>query len=472
MSTRRDTLIAAAGAALAGGPGAAALGALGLWGARVAATGALAQGRPAAAQHEDAPGAAATQPTPSAQPAQASQSRPAEPSAASAPSVRLHRLRTGDLGGLLAVEVAIEAHDEDASGPGATRGLWLVDSGSTAHLIDRALALRLGLEGAGSVELATAGGRQRVERVWLPPLRLAEAGIGPAIGPKIGPRIGAAQALAVDLQAVRDVAGDAVQGLLGAPLLAGRVARFDLAAGTLALDVEPWPAAQGAVEVPLRASGGLVAFEPQLAPGIAGDCLFDTGNAGSVVLFAHAAERLVRDRHLPMLVSRELGGVVEVAYARSAEAAIGSYRRREVPIALERGGSARRGGHFDRLLGSVGVALFEGAAFTLDLKGGRLQILGGAAAGSALPGGFGFAVTRHHDGRLMLDRVLQGGPAERAGLQPGDLLAGLDGGLAPTAPAVLWGALHGRDDAMFELERDSRRWQARLARAVFFPLLG
>ena len=71
----------------------------------------------------------------------------------------------------------------------------------------------------------------------------------------------------------------------------------------------------------------------------------------------------------------------------------------------------------------------------------------------------------------MLDRVLAGGPAALAGLQPGDVLAELDGRVAPSRPAGLWSLLHGREEAAFGFERGGRSWQQRLTRATFFPLL-
>lgn len=367
--------------------------------------------------------------------------------------LRLQRLRTGDLGGLLALEARLE---------GGSPGLWLLDSGSTDHLIDAALASRLGLASESSVPLVTMAGRQRVSRVRLPALDLGTSGAGQAVAVP-------ASALAVDLQPLQDLAGEAVQGLIGMPALAGRVTRIDLAGASLVFDA-PVPGPRGAwIELPLRLEGGLPVLAVTLAPGLGGDCLFDTGNAGAVVLYAHAADDRLRDRPLPELVSRELGGEVGVSYARSLELSLGGLRRRDVPVVLERGPQARRGAHFDRLLGSVGAAVFEGCRLTLDLPRSRLLVEGDASG--ALPGGFGFAVSRLAD-QLVLDRVLADGPAARAGLLAGDLLLEVDGRPAPARPAGLWAWLHGRDSARFGLQRGDRVWQQTLVRSVFLPPVG
>lgn len=362
----------------------------------------------------------------------------------------LHRLRTGDIGGLIGVSLELEGR----------LGIWLIDSGSTNHVIDAAYARRRRFPIDSAVWLASAGGRQRVLRVRLPALRLPT-------GEQLE---GVDQALSVDLQPLRDVAGPQVLGVLGMPLLAGRITRFDLALDQILLDAPSTAASVDVIDVPLKLDSGLAVASVALSAGIEGEVLVDTGNAGAMTVFAHAAEGIVQDRSLPMLESRELGGVVSVAYARIEDFALGRFHRRELPLVLERGVRARRGGHFDRLLGSLGNAVFEGSSFDLDLAASRLRLYPGPLAGAAMPGGFGFAVAPRGD-HLVLDRVLEGGPAAQAGLQPGDTVRSADGRTVSAAPAVLWAHLHERDDALFDMERDGAKWRVRLARSTFYPSL-
>ena len=129
----------------------------------------------------------------------------------------LERVRNGDIGGLLMVEASV----------GGVRGHWLLDTGSSEHLIAADLADRLGLQGGAGVTLRTPVGAQRGRRVTLPDLRLGDT------------TQSALPAVRVDLQPLVGALGVAIDGVLGAPLLAGRMLRLDLAQQTLALSPAP-----------------------------------------------------------------------------------------------------------------------------------------------------------------------------------------------------------------------------------------
>jgi predicted metalloprotease with PDZ domain len=145
-----------------------------------------------------------------------------------------------------------------------------------------------------------------------------------------------------------------------------------------------------------------------------------------------------------------------------------------VPAALEAGAVARRGAHFDRLAGSIGNALFESGAVTLDGPGARLIVeLPGLPEPAPLPGGFGFALTRRQGTALAIGAVIDGGPAAAASVGPGDAVLAIDGSDVRTAsPAQAWQMLARRDAATFELAtRDAPARRVRLDRQRFFPLL-
>ncbi|MGE5117678.1 MAG: aspartyl protease family protein, partial [Betaproteobacteria bacterium] len=76
--------------------------------------------------------------------------------------VALVRVRNADAGGLLMVEATV----------GGERSRWLIDTGSSEHLIAAAFADQLGLRGEAAVTLRTPVGAQRGERVTLPELQL------------------------------------------------------------------------------------------------------------------------------------------------------------------------------------------------------------------------------------------------------------------------------------------------------------
>ena len=266
----------------------------------------------------------------------------------------LQLLRTGDIGGLPAVEIALDGRP--------TR--WLVDSGATTALIAPALAAALGLARLAPVRVATAGGVQTRERFALPDL------------PVLGAAGAGSPAVAVDLDSVFGDAGGALDGLLGAPWLRTVATRFDYAGGELRWSPTAEPSSNAAV-LPLRWDEGLPVVSLALGARPAEGFLFDTGNAGALVVFARRARALLDEAGaLPEMTVRELGGSVHVRYARVERLSAPGWRAREVPAALEAGTNARRGGHFDRLAGSLGNALFESGAVTLDGRGsGRIVLV-------------------------------------------------------------------------------------------------
>jgi membrane-associated protease RseP (regulator of RpoE activity) len=142
----------------------------------------------------------------------------------------------------------------------------------------------------------------------------------------------------------------------------------------------------------------------------------------------------------------------------------------QVPAALESGGSAR-GQHFDRLAGSLGMALFEPGAVTLDGPGERLIVeLPGLPEPLPLPGGFGFRL--EGGSWLRLGAVIDGSPAAASGLQAGDAVQAIDDVDARAwSPAQAWQSLAGREQTALRLFRDDRSRRVELRRERFFPLL-
>jgi hypothetical protein len=369
-------------------------------------------------------------------------------------TMALHLLRTGDIGGLPWVEF-------DLAGV-ASR--WLIDSGSTAAVISPTLAARLRLPRQSPVRVATAGGVQTLERFTLPAL--------PVFG---GAAPNAASAIALDPKTLLGAAGGELDGVLGAPWLRDGVTTFDFARSRLQWARRAGVPSPAASVLPLRWDSGLPVLRLAIGQRKADDFLFDTGNAGALVVFERRAQALLAEAgNLPETTVRELGGSVRARYARLERLVAPAWVARQVPAALEAGASARRGGHFDRLAGSVGTALFEAGAVTLDGPGGRLVVeLAGLPEPPPLPGGFGFRLQRDAGGTLMVGAVIDGGPAAGAGIGVGDLVVGIDAADARQwSAAQAWQALQGREQVQLELWRGAPPApRVLLRRASFFPLL-
>jgi hypothetical protein len=363
--------------------------------------------------------------------------------------VPLRLLRTGDIGALPWIELELSGE----------RTRWLVDSGSTAALVSPALAARLDLRRLSSMRVAMAGGVQTLERFELPPL--------PGVAAP-----SASAAFALDLKQLLGEAGAAVDGALGAPWLRDNITRFDFARGELRwLSRQPTPP-RGAALLPVRWDSGLPVLRLSIGDRTSDEFVLDTGNAGALVVFARRAQALIDEAaSLPETRVRELGGTVQVRYARLERIGVPGWVARQVPVALETGESARRGAHFDRLAGSLGVALFEPGAFTLDGPGNGLIVeLPGLPEPAPLPGGFGFRLA--FASSLTVSAVIDGGPAARAGLMVGDQVQSIDGSDARQWSAEqAWQALAGRDSALLQVYRDRASQRLSLRRERFFPLL-
>ena len=372
----------------------------------------------------------------------------AQPAAPGGAAGALHRLHTGDLGTLVAVDATL----------GGRPWRCLVDSGASIAIVSPMVAARAGLRVVERDRVATAGGVMQLERVELPAVEVA------------GERIDAPQALVLDLgQHLGDV-GAAVDGLIGAPALRGRVTRLDLAGGRVQWVARPddGPAA-GRTVWPLRWDQGLPVIDLALGDRDPAPFLFDTGNAGALVVFARHADRLAADSQgLPSVTMQELGGPVTVHQVLVERLTAAGYVGREVPAVFEAGVAARRGAHFDRLAGSAGLALFAAGAVTLDGPSGRLVVeQPGLPEAPRLPGGFGFALRSAAGEAPMVSAVFDGGPAGRHGVRPGLRLLALDGReLAGVGAGQVARALAGVERAQFAF--DALPAPVELARERFF----
>jgi hypothetical protein len=367
--------------------------------------------------------------------------------ASEAAAVPLQLLRTGDIGGLPWIELELQG----------ARTRWLVDSGASSALVAPALAERLKLQALSPLRVAMAGGVQTLPRYRLPALPGADA-------------VADMPAIALDLQTLLGDAGGRFDGALGAPWLRQRITRFDFAAGQLRWSGTP-AIPHGAAVLPLHWDQGLPVLSLALGSRAPEGFVFDTGNAGALVLFARRADALLAEaKDLPQTTVRELGGTVRANFARVDRLVAPGWVGLQVPAALERGG-ARRGMHFDRLAGSLGAALFEPGAVTLDGPGERLIVeLPGLPEPPPLPGGFGFRLKGGD--WLRIGAVIDGSPAAAAGLTAGEAVQAIDGADARAwSPAQAWQALAGREQAALQLFRDGSSRRVDVRRERFFPLL-
>ena len=358
-------------------------------------------------------------------------------------SLPLHWLRTGDIGGLPLVEVTLAGRITT----------WILDTGAGAHVISETLASELALASDRGRHVATIGGRAQGREVTLPTLCLAQFCIE------------SASAIAMDLTAYGAQTGREVHGIIGAPLLREAELQIDFRVPSLTLrqftdpparaDSPNWPQGVPTLELTLDA------HPPTRA-------LFDTGNAGALVLFAEFSQRaaLLHDMtHLPRLTRSELGGDAGVYLGRFARVQGDGWVRTEVSAAVEAPRSRGAPSAWQGLGGSVGTAMFDHARVTVNHRAGTVRVK--SADSTPVPGGFGLVLDPTPDG-LKIAHILAKSPAAQAGVEVGDRLVTVDA-LAVTSPHALWAYLADRSQALFGFERGGETRTIALNRAWFLP---
>lgn len=355
--------------------------------------------------------------------------------AADSGPVPLTRLSLGEIGGWIEVGVNVNGQS----------GRWLIDTGSTRHIVSSAFAERHGLASRASVRADTALGPVQGAEVSLPALH-------------IGAHIHAGQtALRLDnLGALVGAAGEGLDGILGVPLLAGVSIDLDLQRWTLAItDHLPADCPAGTLALPLGTHRGLPVMELRINEGPPEALLLDTGNPAAVV-------RIAADEADATEPGLALAGGARLALA--PRVAVGAWQRADVPVMRLRAPGLQRA-LAPRIAGLAGTALLDGARWQIQLDQRRACV---APDPPGLPGGFGLTLVQS-EGGLFIDSVLPGGPAQAAGLHAGDAVQRWAGGPATGALRELWARVQAQDEVELQVGPDART--LRLRRAHFLPRL-
>jgi len=353
--------------------------------------------------------------------------------------VPLTRLSLGDIGGWIEVNVQVNGQP----------GRWLIDTGSTRHIVSSAFAERHGLASRASVRAHTALGPVQGAEVALPPLH-------------IGTHTHAGQTAVRldDLRGLVGAAGEGLDGVLGVPLLGGVSLDLDLQRWTLAItaqasDSAPADCPDGTLALPLGTHRGLPVIELRINDGPAEALLLDTGNPAAVV-------RIVADEAEATGSGLPLAGGARLALA--PRVAVAAWQRADVPVLRLRAPGLHRA-LAPRIAGLAGTALLDGTRWQIQLDQRRACV---APDSPGLPGGFGLTLVQR-EGALYIETVLPGGPAQAAGLRAGDAVQRWAGGPTLGPLRELWARVQGQDEIELQAGADARA--LRLRRAHFLPRL-
>ena len=349
--------------------------------------------------------------------------------------VPLTRLSLGDVGGW--IEVAVQVNGQV--------GRWLIDTGSTRHIVSAAFAQRLGLEAHAGARAHTALGVVQGAEVTLPALHIGTHTLAGQTALRLD-----------DLGTLLGPAGEGVDGILGVPLLAGVSLDLDLLRWTMALS--PAVSADcpaGLLALPLTSHQGLPVVTVRINDGPPEALLLDTGNPAAVVrLAAHAAS--AAEPGVPLADGSRL--------ARAPRVALGAWQRAQVPV-LQLHAPGLQRALAPQVVGLAGTALLDGARWVLRWDQRRACV---SPDPPAMPGGFGLTLALRGSG-LFIGAVLPGGPADAAGLRTGDAVQRWAGGSVDAPLRLLWGRVQGQDAVELQVGPDART--LRLQRAHFLPVL-
>jgi hypothetical protein len=356
--------------------------------------------------------------------------------AADSGRVPLTRLSLGEIGGWIEIQVSVNGE--------VSR--WLLDTGSTRHIVSAAFAERHGLAARASARADTALGSVQGLQVNLPTLKLGEF------------ELSSQSALRMDdLRALVGAAGEGLDGILGVPLLNGVVLDLDLRQWKLeitASQTATCPAGNAAIALELHRS--LPVIQVQVNGGPAESLLLDTGNPAAVVRISGAEP----SESEPGLA---LPGGVRLALARRVS--MNGWQRIEVPVMRLNAPALQRalGSH---IAGLAGTALLDGTRWQIDLNQRRACVEQGVVG---MPGGFGLTLAQRH-GVLYVESVLPNGPAQAAGLRPGDVIQRwVNGPTEGVSLRELWTRVSGLNE--IEIVAGANAQPLRLTRTHFAPPL-
>ncbi|MEO6340212.1 MAG: aspartyl protease family protein [Caulobacteraceae bacterium] len=246
----------------------------------------------------------------------------------------------------------------------------LVDSGAQSSVIDRGLALRLGLPLSVIPPVMALGvsGKPQLGRTTALEVRLGALRL----------RLRAA---VLELNAISVASGLPFGLMLGQDVLQALVADMDFPARRLSLhDPASYQLPAGAVPTPARLQGREL-LVPVTVEGAALDVVLDTGASGAISLAADVAEAagLVTGRAVEQGVSISFGGVSPNRIVRARSFIFAGRRYIDTPIQIY---SARAGGMIPK--GLLGVEMLKPYRVTLDQGRSRLHLIPGGRDGPKL----------------------------------------------------------------------------------------
>lgn len=223
-----------------------------------------------------------------------------------------------------------------------------------------------------------------------------------------------------------------VDGIIGGALFERFVVHLDMDHGRLEL-LEPstWSPPPGACVLPLLRVPGATFIEVQVAVDdeapVAAQVVIDLGASHALSLNRRADGTFAApSRSIEAPLGRGLSGVVRGALGRVRRLGIGPFAFDEVVASFPVAEHQNPGG-FDFRDGNLGAGILKRFNVTFDYRSDRIVLERGQRFDEPFEHDMsGLAFDYLEDGTVSVHAVLSGSPAAEAGVEPGDLLLGID----------------------------------------------
>lgn len=304
--------------------------------------------------------------------------------------------------------------------------LWVLDTGASVSVVDRAFADALGLKAEGDIKGVGAGSTVDVSFAIIPPFEIK------------GIRFGAQTVAVIDLSGIVRRLGLDVVGILGFDFLSRFVTRIDYARELLSFydpDLFEYKGTGRDVDVHLKEG----VFEvPAVLDGVhAGTWLFDIGAGGVSLDGRYALREGYGDKPGVVKTARGAGSEYQIKVVRADSLRLAGFTVYRPTISFGHGGT-------DTVftadkLGGLGNSLFRHFVVYVDYARERVVLEKGEKFSYAWPedrSGLTVGWTAGHDGVEVI-YVSQGTPAEAAGFQKGDIIRSVGGKAVEPLDGVL-----------------------------------
>ncbi len=292
----------------------------------------------------------------------------------------------------------------------------LLDSGAGATVLDSTLAAELGLEGTGSLPARGIGGTREFSFVKVPTYYAA--------GALVSDQILAVMPLSEEFY---PSTGEMIDLIIGYDFLSRFVTRIDYGSETITLfDPDSFSIDIDDISIlPAERSMSLLSIEAVLEDSVPVTLLLDTGAGGSIHLtpsFFENHPEFMNNRQTFETIIQGVGGEETIDGLRVGEITLGDYT---VPGGLC--SSFDGGDMFSQYDGILGNAVLCRFILYLDYSSGQIILEPSSLFEEGLPEsltGMGLEIENNN---LLVSKVIQGSPAEEAGILEGDILLEVDG---------------------------------------------